>query len=174
MTRLAAIASLFAVLAGCFPYVTTYLHLEAPGATNMGACAGAPVFARYEAGGATFRVTLEPGAIASRTSAGYVQVRAPEKMTVTVPDPAAYLTPEGQAPVRFELEPVGIGDLPMVREQWRRQGVAEHRFEFNGLPSIPSPGTLRLPDVYLDGVAVRLPPFRYERRPYAGVVPLNC
>ena len=46
-----------------------------------------PVLVTYEAQGARFDVTLEPGS-ASRSSPGFVRVRAPRNMAVSMPDAA--------------------------------------------------------------------------------------
>jgi hypothetical protein len=173
MTKLLAIAVLLATLPGCFPYVTGYVHLEASGITNTGGCAGPPVFATYEAKGARFAVTLEPG-MASRSDAGFLRVRAPQNVVVSMHEAIGYLTPEGRAPIRFELRRVEPWEERFAREVLQRQGVLEHRFEFSGLPPIAFSGTLKLPTLYLDGVAVDSPSFEFDRRPYAAVAPLNC
>jgi hypothetical protein len=173
MMKLLAIGVLLATLPGCFPYVTSYVHLEASGITNTGACAGPPVFANYEAKGARVSVILGPSTFAG-SSAGFLRVRAPRNMVVAMDDAIGYLTPEGQAPIRFELRRVQRWEDRFGRELDKRQGVLEHRFEFSALPPITFSGTLRLPTLYLDGVAVASPSFNFDRRPYAGVVPLNC
>ena len=108
------------------------------------------------------------------TSAGFLRVRAPQNMLVAMDEAFGYLTPEGQAPIRFELRHVERWEDRFGRELDKRQGVLEHRFEFSALPPITFSGTLRLPTLYLDGVAVESPPFKFDRRPYASVVPLNC
>ena len=130
LTKLLAIGVLLATLSGCFPYVTSYVHLEAPGITNTGACTGPPVYASYEAKGARFAVTLEPG-LASRSSAGFLRVRAPQDMVVSIHEAIGYLTPEGQTPIRFELRRVERWEDRFGRELDKRQGVLEHRFEFS-------------------------------------------
>lgn len=174
MTKLLAIGILVAVLPGCFPYVTSYVHLEAPGIRNTGGCAGPSVFATYEAQGARFDVTLEPGALASRSSAGFLRVRAPQSLAISMPEAIGYVTPEGRAPLRFQLTRVEPPEERFGREMLKRGGVLEHRFEFSGLPPIDFSGTLRVPTMYLDGVAISSPSFKFDRRPWAGVLPLNC
>jgi hypothetical protein len=62
----------------------------------------------------------------------------------------------------------------MGREVLRRQGILEYRYEFSGLPPITFSGTLKVPTLYLDGVAVTSPQFTFDRRPWAGALPLNC
>jgi hypothetical protein len=161
-------------LMGCFPYVSSYVHLEAPGVTNTGACAGPPVFASYEVNGARFGVTLEAGLIASRSTTGFLRVRAPSGMVVSMPEQSAYVTPEGRAPIAFTLSRVEPAEGRLAREYLAGQGTAEHRFEFSGLPPITFAGELKLPTIYLDAAAVTSPLFKFHRRPYAGVVPLNC
>ena len=173
MMKLLAIGVLLAILPGCFPYVTSYVHLEASGITNTGACAGPPIFANYEAKGARIAVTLGPSMIAG-TSAGFLRVRAPQNMVVAMDEAIGYLTPEGQAPIRFELRRVERWEDRFGRDLDKRQGVLEHRFEFSALPPISFSGTLTLPTLYLDGIAVASPSFKFDRRPYAGVTPVNC
>ena len=173
MTKLLAIGVLLVTLPGCFPYVTSYVHLEASGITNTGGCAGPPVFANYETKGARFAVALGPSLIAG-SSAGFLRVRAPQDMVVSMHEAIGYLTPERQAPIRFELRRVERWEDRFGREILKRQGVLEHRFEFFALPPIAFSGTLKLPTLYLDEVAVDSPLFNFDRRPYAGVVPLNC
>ena len=173
MTKLLAMGFVLATLPGCFPYVTSYVHLEASGITNASACAGPPVFANYEAKSARIAVTLGPSMIAG-TSAGFLRVRAPQDMVVAMDEAIGYLTPEGQAPIRFELRRVERWEDRFGRDLDKRQGVLEHRFEFSALPPISFSGTLTLPTLYLDGIAVASPSFKFDRRPYAGVTPVNC
>ncbi len=173
MTKLLAILVLLVTLSGCFPYVTSYVHLQASGTTNAGGCAGPPIFANYEAKGARFAVTLGPSLFAG-SGAGYLRVRAPQNMVVLMHEAIGYLTPEGQAPIRFELRRVERWEDRFGRENLKRQGVLEHSFEFAALPPITFSGTLTLPAVYLDGVAVDSPLFKFDPRPYAGIAPLNC
>ena len=173
MTKLLAIGVLLATLPGCFPHITSYVHLEASGITNTGACTGPPVFANYEAKGARIAVTLGPSMFAG-SSAGFLRVRAPQNMLVAMDEAFGYLTPEGQAPIRFELRRVERWEDRFGREFAKRQGVLEHRFEFSALPPITFSGTLTLPTLHLDGIAVESPSFKFDRRPYAGVAPLNC
>ena len=173
MLKLLAMGFVLATLQGCFPYVTSYVHLEASGITNTAACAGPPIFANYEAKEARIAVTLGPSMIAG-TSAGFLRVRAPQNMVVAMHEAFGYLTSEGQAPIRFELRRVERWEDRFGREFDKRQGVLEHRFEFSTLPPIAFSGTLTLPTLYLDGVAVESPSFKFDRRPHAGVAPLNC
>ena len=62
----------------------------------------------------------------------------------------------------------------MGGEMLQRQGLREHKFDFLAPPPTAFSGTLKLPTLYLDGVAVDSPLFKFERRSYAGVAPLNC
>ena len=147
-----------AFLAGCFPYVTTYVHVEAPGATAHGGCAGPATIARVQSGRLRLEVSLEPGRIASRTpTTGFLAVTGARE--VSLASTAAHLLPEGRGAtkVAFQLRPAGF-----------------QRFEFAELRDIPSAGTLHLPALLIDGAEVALPVFRFERRPYAGFLPLNC
>jgi hypothetical protein len=173
VAKLLAMGILLAAMTGCFPYATSYVRLEAPGIENTGGCAGPPVFASFEAQGARIDVTLEPG-FASRSSAGFLRVRAPGDMPVSLGEGVGYVMREGQAPLQFRLDRVELPEERFAREILRAQGRAEHRFAFSGLPPIAFSGTLRLPTLYLGGVAADTPALKFERRPWAGVVPLNC
>ena len=173
MSKLLAIAVLSTTLSGCFPYITSYIHLEASGATNAGGCTGPPVFANFEANGARFTVALGPSLFAV-SRAGFLRVRAPQNVVLSLPDAVGYLTPEGQAPIKFALKLVELKEDRFAREILKRQAVLEHRFEFSTLPPIASTGSLKLPMIYVDGVAVDLPSFKFDWRAYAGIAPLNC
>jgi hypothetical protein len=158
------------LLSGCFPYLTSYVHLEGPldVVTPQPACgnAGPPVFARYVRRGVTFDVTLEPG-IAARGGNGFLRVRAPEGVAVTIPEPFGQLKVyDGDAPMRFRLR---------LAETRNVAGAVERRFEFDGLPAkIDFSGTLHLPDVLVDGSEVVSPVLQFRRHRYAGVAPTNC
>lgn len=173
MMKLMAIGVLLTTLTGCFPYATSYVHLDAPGITHDGGCTGPPVFATFEAKGAQFAVTLEPR-WTSRSSAGFLRVRASQELDVSIRDAIGYLTPNELAPIRFELRRVEPWEERFGRQILKRQGVLEHRFEFSALPPIAFSGTLQLPTIYLDGLAVDSPSFKFDRRSHAGIAPLNC
>ena len=179
MTRMLATGILLATLPGCLPYATSYVHLDAPGVSYIqAACgdAGPPVFASYERNGVRFDVTLEPG-WASHSKAGFLRLRGPRQVTVSIPDPSGYLTQSGKGgepALRFELKRMEHPESRHADEILLRRDVIDHRFDFVGLPPITFSGTLQLPTVYLDGVAVTSPTFTFERRPYAGIAPLNC
>jgi hypothetical protein len=167
---MAAVLCCALALSGCFPYLTTYVHLDAPmGVMQLQpACGnvGPPVFARYERKGVTFDVTMEPG-WAARAQNGFLRVRAPEGVSVSIPEPAAYIgLGEGQPPMRFTLK---------LAETRRVGAMVEQRFEFEGLPAkIDFSGRLHLPDVLVDGAVVVSPEFQFQRQRYAGVAPMNC
>jgi hypothetical protein len=173
-----AIVALPSILAGCFPYVASYVHLHGAGVTHpRAACGqiGPPVFARYERHGVQFDVTLEPG-WASRSQVGFVRLRAPHGALISIPQPTGYLLPGSgpdRNPITFVLKRAPP-ESPLVSEILARSGLVEQRFEFEGMPPITFPGTLTLPSVIVDGTAVTLPAFEFERRPYAGIAPLNC
>ena len=173
MMKLMAIGVFLTTLTGCFPYATSYVHLDAPGITHDGGCTGPPVFATFEAKGAQFAVTLEPR-WTSRSSAGFLRVRASQELDVSIRDAIGYLTPNELAPIRFELRRVEPWEERFGRQILKRQGVLEHRFEFSALPPIAFSGTLQLPTIYLDGLAVDSPSFKFDRRSHAGIAPLNC
>src|SRR6266851_9586089 len=172
MTRTLATVFLLATLSGCFPYVTSYVHLDASEVSHtQAACSnvGPPVFATYERNGVRFDVTLEPG-WASRTKEGFLRLRAPQHMVISIPEPTGYVQPtdKGDHPaLRFELRRTEHPENRFGAEILKRRGVLEHRFDFVGLPPITFSGTLRLPTVYVDGVAVTSPLFEFERRPHA-------
>jgi hypothetical protein len=179
MKRMLAAGILLATMPGCFPYATSYVHLDAPGTNYIQAACGdvgPPVFASYERNGVRFDVTLEPG-WASRSKAGFLRLRGPQDVAVSIPDAIGYLTQSdksGQPALRFELKRIVHSESRYADESLMRRGVIDHRFDFVGLPPITFSGTLRLPTVYVDGVAVTSPIFTFERRPYAGIAPLNC
>ena len=176
MRDIVAIGMASLALTGCFPYATSYVHLEAAGVGHkQAACrdVGPPVFASYERNGAKIDVTLEPG-WAARSKAGFLRVRAPQSIAVSLHEDFGYITPDGQPAIRFELKRVEPPEERFGREILRRQGVLEHRFEFSGLPPIAFSGSLRLPSLLVDGAEVDTPSFRFDRRTYAGVAPMNC
>ena len=118
-------------------------------------------------------VALGPNLFVGR-NAGFLRVRVPQNTSVSMPETTGYLTPDGQSPIDFELRLVKPRENRFARQTLARQDVFEHTFEFSALPSIAFSGTLTLPTVYLDGVAVVSPSFKFDRRSYAGVAPLNC
>jgi hypothetical protein len=169
LAHLALTAAVLVTLAGCVPYFTSYVHLQAPEVMHVAsACgnAGPPVFARYERHGVRFDVTLEPG-MAARAQNGFMKVRAPANVTVAIPDAAGYVGLEnGDPPIRFRLK---------LAATTNGGGFVEQRFDFDGLPAkIDFGGTLHLPDVIVDGKTVISPIFEFYRHRYAGVAPANC
>jgi hypothetical protein len=179
MRTILASAVILATLASCFPYVTSYVHLEAAGVSHLSsACrdVGPPVFATYEANGASFRVTLEPG-WASHSKAGFLMVRAPDNMVVSIPEPIGYLRRNDkpdQPALPFNLRKSDNYENRYGAEILERGGLVDHRFSFVGLPPIEFSGILTLPTVYVNNTAVTSPSFTFERRSHAGVAPLNC
>ena len=164
MRRLLAIGALAATLSGCFPYVTSYVHLDAPGVKHLQAACrdvGPPVFAYVESSGLRVEVTMEPGLLASRSKSGFLRVRT-ESSAVSIPDPIGYVTPTGRPEMSFRLTP-GVSGTSYSQQ-----------FDFVGLPPITFSGTLKLPLIVVDGLRIQLPVFEFERRPYASIVPLNC
>ena len=166
-----------ATLPGCFPYVTSYVYLDSPGVTyKRSPCYdGAAVGVAYERNGVLFEVTLEPHALSPLKQA-YLKVRAPRGAAISIPEPTALITFRGQnspTSVRLQAAPLDWQG-PYVEAMRRKSPLAEYRFVFSDLPPIDSPGTLKLPVVVADGAALESPIFTFERRSYAGIVPLNC
>ena len=167
------------VLPGCFAYETSFVYLESPGVTHRRAPCydGAPMGVAYEKGGVSFELTLEPHAM-SPLKQPYLKLRAPRHAAVSIPEPIAHVRFRGErenqsASVNLKLTPLDWQG-PYVEDRRRKSPLAEYRFVFSNLPPINSPGTLELPDVLFDGVVVKSPVFAFERRTYAGTVPLNC
>ena len=156
-------------VAGCSSLLTTYVHLDAPvGVMRLETCSsgGPPVLARYERKGATFDVTMEPRASVS-SERGFLRVRAPEGVAVTMPEPFGYVRLDaGGPPIRFTLH---------QGEARRLDGVVERRFEFEGLPErIDFAGTLHLPEVLVGNERVISPVFQFHREGFAGAPPGIC
>jgi hypothetical protein len=180
MTRMLAALALLATLTGCYPYVASYVHLAASesGVSYVPVCgnAGPPVYAKYERNGVRFTVTLE-SAVESGAIVGFLRLAAPPHAAISIPDPIGYVArndKSGEPALRFELRPAEYpkNQNRITDETLARIGV--YRFDFAGLPPITFSGTLKLPTVFVDGVAVTSPVFEFERRSYAGVVPFNC
>ncbi len=173
------IALALAVLPGCFPYVASYIYLESHGVTYRRAPCydSAPMGVAYEKSGVSFELTLEPHAMSPLKEA-YLKLRAPRGAAISIPEPIARIRFRGEsehqsASVNLKVAPLDWQG-PYVEDRRRKSPLAEYRFVFSNLPPIHSPGTLELPDVLVDGVVVQSPPFTFERRMYAGIVPLNC
>ena len=95
-----------------------------------------------------------------------------------MPEPIALIRFSGEsanqfAAVNLKVAPPGRRG-PYVEDRHGKSPLAEYRFVFSNLPPINSPGTLELPDVLVDRVVLASPIFAFERRAYAGMVPLNC
>ena len=107
-----------------------------------------------------------------------MKVRAPRDVAITIPHPIARVVFRGDKPgkaMEVELKAAPLDwQGPYVDEMRRRSPLAEHRFVFVGLPPVDSPGTLEMPVVYANGVALESPLLTFERRTYAGMPPLNC
>jgi len=168
-----------AMLPGCFPYVTSYVYLDGPGVTHRRSpCRdGAAVGVAYEKSGIRFEATLEPHGL-SPLKEGYLKLRAPRNAAISIPNPIARLRFRSQGEgisTEVHLRPAPLDwQGPYVDEMRRKSPLAEYRFVFSDLPPIDSPGTLQLPVVFIDGVAVDSPIFTFERRTYAAMEPLNC
>jgi hypothetical protein len=167
------------MVAGCYPYVTRYVYLDGPGVTHRRSHChdGAPVGVAYEKSGLLFEVSLEPHGL-STSSAPYLKLRAPRDAAISIPDSIARLRfgDDGEgpsAPVHLKATPLDWQG-PYVDEMRRDSPLAEYRFVFADLPPIDSRGTLHLPVVFIDGAGVESPVLTFERRRFAGIVPLNC
>ena len=131
----------------------------------------------YERSGVSFELTLEPHAM-SRLNEAYLKLRAPRGVAISIPEPIARVTFRGErenrsASVTLKIVPPDWQG-PYVEDRRRKSPLAEYRYVFENLPPINSRGTLELPVVFADGVAVESPVFAFERRTYAAIVPLNC
>jgi len=177
-TRVALVCAL-AVLPGCFPYMMSYVFLDGPGVGyRRSPCHdGAPVAATWENAGVRFEVTLEPHAL-TRSKEAYLGIRVPRGAVLSLPDPVALISFHGDGQAKslsVTLKAVPLEDQgPHVDEMRRKSPLDEYRYVFVGLPPIESPGALQLPLVSVNGIPVVSPVFTFERRPYAGLVPLNC
>ncbi len=168
-----------ATLTGCFPYAADYVYLESPGVSHRRApChGGAPMGVAYEKSGVRFELALEPHAL-SRSKDAYLKVFAPRYVAISIPEPIARVRfrsdPESQsASIQLKVTPLDWQG-PYVAEMRRTSPLAEYRFVFSNLPPMTSPGTIELPVVLADGTVVESPVFAFERRTYAGLLPLNC
>ena len=89
---------------------------------------------------------------------------------------AADGTPRANVALQRAVEP-HVVQRPGSRPPTLTPGADQHeefRFELIGMPKVGPPGMLLLPPITIDGVEIRLPPIRFERRYYAGVAPVNC
>ena len=171
-----------ALLSGCFPYASSYVHVEADQAApvlEFCRISGPQVGLRYERQGDRIEVSIEPGAL-GRSKAAYVAVRVKRGHEVSVQGnaivQAADGTPRANVALQRALEPP-VAQRPGSRPPPLPPGAdqyEEFRFELVGMPTVGPPGMLLLPPITIDGVEIRLPPIRFERRHYAGVAPVNC
>ena len=131
----------------------------------------------YEKGGVSFELSLEPHAL-SPLKDPYLKLSAPRHAAISIPEPIALIRFSGESANQFAAVNLKVAPPdrqgPYVKDRRRKSPLAEYRFVFSNLPPINSPGTLELPDVLVDGVVVASPIFAFERRAYAGMVPLNC
>jgi hypothetical protein len=168
------------VLTGCFPYVMTYIHLDGPGITHVRVLCGdmgAPAGALYQHDDVSFLIALEPHGL-SRSKEGFIRLRAPRNVAISIPDPVVRITFFGENaadPVTVRLEAAPLDwQGPYAEERRRRSPFEEYRFVFMGFPKIDGPGSLQLPIVLVDGLPVELPELEFERKRYAGIAPINC
>lgn len=174
-----AIALILGTLTGCFPYVMSYVYLDSPGVNYLHfPCRdGAPVGVMYQRNEVRFEVTLEPHGLSPLKDA-FLRIRAPRHVVISIPNPIAritYLGTEQGKSMSVQLKSTPLDwQGPYVAAARQRSPLAEYLFVFADLPPITSPGTLELPVVFVGGIAVESPLFTFERRPYAGMPPLNC
>ena len=170
------LAMLPLMLQGCFPYVTNYVYVDGPDdvqpihiCTGIGPRSGV----RYLRNGVNFYVSLEPG-ISSHSPDPSLRVLSPQGTVISIPDPAVKVLLRGEPSSRSAT--LVLKEEPRDRSRFIRPGptLSTLRFVFVGLGEISAPGTLTLPVIYVNGAAVQLPPISFERRSYAGVLPLNC
>jgi hypothetical protein len=161
------VAACFAMLGGCVPHFTTYVHLRTSeiSPTPCGT-AGPPVFARYEREGTHFEVTLEPGLVPGARG-GFMRITPPPDSTVIIEDYAGYLSRDDGGPrIPFTLKLAPFPDAG---------GITELRFDFEGLPAkIDLGGTLHLPDIVVNGKTVVAPVFEFYQERYAGAATRGC
>ncbi len=173
--RVFAMGALLA-LAGCFPYAKTYVYIDAPGTQLRELCRdyGPPIALAYDVEGVRTEISLEPGN--STRSGPYVKLLAADNVAITMSDLTARIEQAGAQPVAVSLRPVDTMREPSGRlASTKKRGSATlYQLEFLGLPPLNSAGTALLPAMVINGVAVPGKSIRFERRPFAGMVPLNC
>lgn len=167
------------LLVGCFPYVKSYVHLEAPGAKyEREVCNqfGPYVALDFEQRGVQVRVNLEPGNF-QRSKIAFLRLRAPRDVVISIPSPEALvLVRDGKEPIRIKLALTNppserINKFAPLR---RDDGMTESVFEFVDLPFLSERGSLTLPVIMADGALLTLSIITFLRRPFAGMLPLNC
>lgn len=170
-----ALSALF--LGSCFPYATSYVHLDGSGVTHLREMCrdfGAPIAVAYHRAGVGFEISLHPGH-SSRSKTPFLKLRAPPKLALSMPERRAHLLSEGRTidvPLNFKGASRDLdGRLEATIEL---RGLSEYWFEFAVPAQSGSSGTLKLPTIYVDGTAVESPLLSFERRLFAGAVPLNC
>lgn len=172
-------AILLTTLAGCFPYVTSYVHLEASGARYQREVCnqfGPYVALDLERSGVQIRVSLEPG-YSQRSKFGFLRLRAPRDVIVSIPNPTALIRfrdDKVALPTQLALTPPPRERINKFAPLKRDDRIAEYVFEFVDFPFISEPGSLTLPEIVVDGAALALPVIAFQRRPFAGILPLNC
>ena len=169
-------AMLLLTLQGCFPYVTNYVYVDGPDDVQpVEICTGSGLRSgvRYGRNGAYFHVSLAPG-MSSHSPEPSLRVLSPVGTTISMPDPTVKVSLRGER--SSSSATLVLKEEPRDRSRFVRPPpkLSTLRFVFVGLGDISAPGNLTLPVIYVNGTAVQLPPLSFERRTYAGVLPLNC
>jgi hypothetical protein len=168
-----------ASLSGCYPYATTYVHLDAEHMKRTNEICrwyGAPANAIYEANGVRFEFNLDPSKANYYKTPGFNIVAAPN-VALSMPDDRVRVSFEdGAEPSFARVESKSVkreANGLLTVETWY-PGNRRYRFELIGLPPLSSRGTIEMPAIYANGVALPLPKFTFERRGFVGILPINC
>ncbi len=176
---LPAILVATASLSGCFPYATTYVHLDAENIERKHEICrqyGAPAMASFESNGVRFEFNLDPSKANYDKVAGFTIVAA-QNVVLSMPDDRVRVTIEGFAEaviVPIVSKSAKRGPNGQLVTEITRPGNQRYRFDFVGLPPLSSRGTLEMPAIYADAIALPLPKLTFERRGFVGILPLNC
>jgi hypothetical protein len=168
-----------ASLSGCFPYATTYVHLDAENVKRSNEICrqyGAPAAAIYETNGVRFEFNLDPSSANLHKAPGFTIVAAPN-VALSMPDARVRVSFEDRAEpsfARVESKWVKREANGLLSAESRYPGDRFYRFNFVGLPPLSSRGMIEMPTIYANGIALPLPKFTFERRGFVGILPINC
>ncbi len=168
-----------ASLSGCFPYATTYVHLDVENIERKHEICrqyGAPAMASFESNGVRSEFNLNPSKATYDKVAGFT-ITAAQNVVLSMPDDRVRVTIEGRAePVIARIVSTSAkrsANVQLIAER-ARPGNQRYRFDLMDLPPLSSRGTLELPAIYADGIALQVPTLTFERRGFVGILPLNC